>query len=219
MGLSLASPMIRGAVRLVGEADVASLHDSTRANAFFTAGGESGLRGYGLNEFRGQARFVGHLEARSRPLPLGALRFGGLAFYDAGHAAASLSALRPRQDVGLGLRLLIPQLNFYVLRVDWAFPLQAGDTTRPGWPGRVSAGFARSFESHATSWVTPGGRRPGSGTGISVPQTAENVFRPILTRSDHHSIASSDQQQEVRRQQMGTRLFVGNLRTGSPNPS
>jgi hypothetical protein len=145
LGLSLASPMIRGAVRLVGEADVASLHHSTRANAFFTAGGESGLRGYGLNEFRGQARFVGHLEARSRPLPLGALRFGGLAFYDVGHAAPSLSALRPRQDIGLGLRLLIPQLNFYVLRVDWAFPLQAGDTTRPGWPGRVSAGFRQVF--------------------------------------------------------------------------
>ncbi len=108
-------------------------------------GGESGLRGYGLNEFRGQARFIAHLEARSRPLALGALRFGGIAFYDVGHAAPSVSDLRPHQDVGVGLRLLIPQLNFYVLRVDWAFPLQRGETTKPGWPGRVSAGFRQVF--------------------------------------------------------------------------
>ena len=32
---------------------------------------------------------MGHLEARSRPLALGALRFGALVFYDVGHAAAS----------------------------------------------------------------------------------------------------------------------------------
>jgi hypothetical protein len=144
-GVSLASPIIRKAVRLVGDADVSALFNSTRRNAFFTAGGESGLRGYGLNEFRGQARFIAHLEARSRPLSLGALRFGGLAFYDAGHAAPSVSDLRPHQDVGVGLRLLIPQLNFYVLRVDWAFPLQKGETTKPGWPGRVSAGFRQVF--------------------------------------------------------------------------
>jgi hypothetical protein len=144
-GVHLATPMIRKAVRLLGEADVSALFNSTRRSAFFTAGGESGLRGYGLNEFRGQARFMGHLEARSRPLALGALRFGGLAFYDVGHAAASISALSPHQDVGVGLRLLIPQLNFYVLRVDWAFPLQAGETTSPGWPGRVSAGFRQVF--------------------------------------------------------------------------
>ena len=144
-GVHLATPVIRKAVRLLAEADVSALFNSTRRSAFFTAGGESGLRGYGLNEFRGQARFVGHLEARSRPLALGALRFGGLVFYDVGHAAASISDLRLHQDVGAGLRLLIPQLNFYVLRVDWAFPLQAGETTKPGWPGRVSAGFRQVF--------------------------------------------------------------------------
>ena len=142
--VSLASPLWR-AGRVVSEAEVSTLHRNTRPDSFYTMGGESGLRGYGLNEFQGQARFIAHIEARSRPLALAALRLGVVAFYDVGHAAPSLTGLRPVQDVGAGVRLLVPQLNFYVLRVDWAFPLQRGATTQPGWPGRLAAGFKQVF--------------------------------------------------------------------------
>ena len=48
-------------------------------------------------------------------------------------------------DVGVGLRWLIPQLNSYVIRVDWAVPLEDGIVTPAGMPGRVSAGFAQIF--------------------------------------------------------------------------
>ena len=145
LAMTLTSPIIRNLGRLVSEADVVAVYRNTRPDSFYTMGGESGLRGYGLNEFRGQARFIAHLEARSRPLALGALRFGGLAFYDVGHAAPSLSALRPHQDVGLGLRLLIPQLNFYVLGWIGHSLCRRGTPRRPGWPGRVSAGFRQVF--------------------------------------------------------------------------
>jgi len=87
----------------------------------------------------------GHVELRTRPVPLRALRFGAVAFYDVGHAAPRLEDLRAYHDVGLGVRLLIPQLNFYVLRVDWGIAFQRGRYTQPGLPGRISAGFRQAF--------------------------------------------------------------------------
>jgi len=68
------------------------------------------------------AQAVGHIEARTMALKLAFLRLGGLLFVDAGDAAADASSLTLYSDVGLGLRLLIPQLNIYSLRADWAFP-------------------------------------------------------------------------------------------------
>jgi hypothetical protein len=62
-----------------------------------------------------------------------------------GHAAASMADLLAYNDAGVGLRLLIPQLNFYVLRVDWAFPFQSSGVIAAGWPGRVTAGFRQGF--------------------------------------------------------------------------
>jgi hypothetical protein len=84
-------------------------------------------------------------------LKLGFLRLGGLLFFDAGHAAADASSLTFYGDAGLGLRLLIPQLNTYAIRADWAFPLRAVPSTSSapgvpaGWPGRFSMGFRQVF--------------------------------------------------------------------------
>jgi hypothetical protein len=155
--LTLGTPMLRRLVRIVGEAGASVLLDSSRPNVFYTAGAETGLRGYATGEFAGLATWVAHLEARSAPVPVFALRLGAVAFWDVGHAAPRFSDLSARHDVGAGLRLLIPQLNFYVLRVDWAIPLQNGHLvpaspampayylTRAGFPGRISAGFAQAF--------------------------------------------------------------------------
>jgi len=83
------------------------------------------LRGYPVGEFVGYgAQLVGHIEARTMALKLAFLRLGGLLFFDAGHAAADAGSLTLYSDVGFGLRLLIPQLNIYSLRADWAFPLR-----------------------------------------------------------------------------------------------
>jgi len=88
---------------------------------------------------------VAHAEVRSSPLAVFSQRFGALAFYDVGDAAESFGALVLHHDVGVGLRWLIPQLASSVLRIDWAVATQDGPYTRPGLPGRISAGFLQSF--------------------------------------------------------------------------
>jgi hypothetical protein len=121
----------------------------------FFIGGQTGLRGHIIGDFRGPVAAIGHLELRTLPLAVFSQRIGALLFYDVGHAASSVRQLRARHDFGLGLRWLIPQLNSSVLRVDWAFAtrttveLGAGNpgfvTTRAGWPGRISAGYEQVF--------------------------------------------------------------------------
>jgi hypothetical protein len=142
--LYLASPPIGGAARVV----VAAMTDAVRADThrtLFFLGGDTGLRGYQIGEFQGAVGAVAHAEVRTAPLAVGSQRFGAVLFYDVGHAAASYDALVPHHDLGVGLRWLIPQLNASVLRIDWAVATQAGPYTRPGLPGRVTAGFMQSF--------------------------------------------------------------------------
>jgi hypothetical protein len=149
----VATPMVARRVRLIAQASTGVLLDSSRPSFYYTVGAENGLRGYATGEFFGHAAWwLGHLEARSAALPVWALRLGGVAFFDVGHAADRFADLRARADAGLGLRLLIPQLNFYVLRVDWAIPFQNGEATggfapltTAGFPGRISAGFRQVF--------------------------------------------------------------------------
>jgi hypothetical protein len=47
-------------------------------------------------------------------------------------------------DVGVGLRLLIPQFNRDVARIDIAFPLQSAPNNPAGYPHFI-AGFASYF--------------------------------------------------------------------------
>jgi hypothetical protein len=116
------------------------------------------LRGYTIGDQRGQTAALANLEVRSRPVSVASFRLGGLVFCDVGDAAdsatgsgtvarvwRSLRALDPLADVGVGMRLLIPQLNSYVLRLDWAFPTVSSKLTPAGWPGRISAGFRQVF--------------------------------------------------------------------------
>jgi len=145
----LASPMLLRAARgiLGGEATTIL---RTSSGQRVSLGGEDGLRGYAVGEFFSRedplhARFLAHAEVRSRGFRIASLRLGGLVFYDAGHAATRFSTLYPYQDAGFGLRLLIPQLNAYVLRFDWAFAFQDTPNTRAGWPGRLSLGFYQVF--------------------------------------------------------------------------
>jgi hypothetical protein len=142
--LYFASPPIKRALRVVASVQADAARNDTQ-HTRYVLGGDTGLRGYIIGEFQGSSAAIGHLELRSAPLAVWSQRFGLLLFCDAGDAASSLYALRLRTDVGLGLRWLIPQLNSYVIRFDWAVPLVDGIETRAGLPGRVSAGFAQIF--------------------------------------------------------------------------
>ena len=143
--MSLATPVVAGLLRLVAAGNVGFLFDNLRRR-HLVVGGDTGLRGYPVGEFVGNgAEFIGHVEARTMALKLAFLRLGGLLFFDAGHAAADAGSLAFYDDVGFGLRLLIPQLNTYALRADWAFPLRPAPGLSAGWPGRMTFGFRQVF--------------------------------------------------------------------------
>ncbi len=111
-------------------------------NRLFALGGSNGLRGYAVNAFVGDARALGHLELRTRPLRIEFFRLGAVLFWDLGHAADTLAELRLHHAVGAGLRTLIPQLDPLVIRVDWAFALSGSSA---GWPGRFILGVEQVF--------------------------------------------------------------------------
>jgi hypothetical protein len=158
VGTYLVSPVIRRLARVVADGSATVLLDDTQ-KALYSLGGDSGLRGYTIGDFRGQTVALGHVEVRSLPVPVASFRLGGLVFCDVGDAGPSdsgtgaalarvvrsLRGLVLKTDVGLGLRLLIPQLNAYVLRLDWAFATVSTPRSPAGWPGRISLGFRQVF--------------------------------------------------------------------------
>ena len=148
--LYAATPMLGGAVRMVASG-VLGYRIENRLRRFVYVGALEGLRGYPVNAFNGEDYYVAHVEIRSIGLPLWSTRIGGLAFADAGNAADTWQELALFSDTGVGLRLLIPQLNVEPLRCDWAFPLrtyrgsQGSVLAGAGWPGRLSCGFNQAF--------------------------------------------------------------------------
>jgi hypothetical protein len=134
--------------RVVGYAELDTEWHNTQ-NQYYSVGSDSGLRGYNIAEFRSARdanarRFIGQLELRTTPWPIWVFRAGGVAFYEVGGAANTLSTLGLYNDVGVGLRLLVPQLNRDVFRVDVAFPLQSVPDASAFVP-HVIAGFASYF--------------------------------------------------------------------------
>lgn len=136
-----ASPLVGDNVRVVVRAQLAARLDET-SNRFFTVGGDTGLRGYEIGEFVGEKLVLGNLELRSMPAALGSLRVGGVAFWDLGHAADTFDDLSIKHDLGVGVRVLIPQFSSMVFRLDWAVPLQG---ERGPLLGRITAGLGQAF--------------------------------------------------------------------------
>ncbi|HEX5059105.1 MAG TPA: hypothetical protein VFV99_07080, partial [Kofleriaceae bacterium] len=127
---------------------IAQVHAETRwndtTNAFYTLGSESGLRAYDIGQFIGQRRAVGQLEWRTIPYPFWVLRLGAVAFYEVGGVANSFSTMQLHQDVGVGLRMLIPQTARDLFRFDFAKPLD-GSHACPI-PGNIC--FIAGFDSY-----------------------------------------------------------------------
>jgi len=137
----LATPRQLDLFRLVARATISARIDETQ-NRFFTLGGTNGMRGFPISWFDGQISVVGNLEVRSMPLQIWFTRVGGLVFWDVGHAADHLDDLRLHHDIGIGGRMLIPQLSPLVYRLDWAIPLN-GESA--GLPGRLTLGLDQTF--------------------------------------------------------------------------
>jgi hypothetical protein len=96
-------------------------------NARSYMGDESLLRGYPTRYFFGKDLVATNLELRSRGIDLAAIQLGGAVFYDVGNAFDGFDNLRPKHDVGFGLRVVFPQFSRDVLRFDFGFPLPASE--------------------------------------------------------------------------------------------
>jgi hypothetical protein len=136
-----ATPTIRRFARVIASATMAFQTDVVD-NKRFTVGGQTGLRGYDVGEFRGTSFFIGNIEMRTVPRPWWFTRIGAVAFWDVGDAADGTENLSLKNDVGLGLRVLAPQTGESIYRLDWAIPLQGSEA---GFPGRLSFGYEQAF--------------------------------------------------------------------------
>jgi hypothetical protein len=140
--VSAASPQLaKKTLRVVAEATVDVLVNE-RSNRYFVLGGDNGLRGFPIGIFFGRARAVTHLELRTSSFRLLWWEVGGVTFWDAGDVADEPADWNLKHDVGVGLRVLFPQLNPLVMRGDWALPLNG---PAAGFPGRFSIGFQQVF--------------------------------------------------------------------------
>ena len=98
-------------------------------------GGSTGLRGAFPEQFTGRNMLLGNVEYRARPIELFSNWLGVVLFYDVGSAFDSTLSLT--HTVGIGFRLLLPQLNKEVLRVDFGFvfggPIPGADRINASW--------------------------------------------------------------------------------------
>jgi hypothetical protein len=135
--------------RVVAQAEVDTFwHDTQNSYLSNTIGSDSGLRGYAVNQFRSTRspngrRASGTVEVRSTPVPWWVFRAGGVAFYEVGGVDTTLQSMALYHDIGVGLRLLVPQTSRELFRFDLAFPTQAV----PGAPA-FGPHFIAGFDSY-----------------------------------------------------------------------
>jgi hypothetical protein len=138
--LRVASPAVAGWLRINAQGSISTRWNDTQ-NQFFAIGSDTGLRGFGINQFSGKRLASFQLEARTLPYPIWVLRLGAVAFYDLGGAEDTFARLALHQDAGVGLRMLVPQTSAQLVKFDVAFPF---DGARRG-QLHFLAGFGSEF--------------------------------------------------------------------------
>jgi len=114
---------------------------ANQLNSLNSLGGDGRLRGYPSQFFVASDVLSVNVEGRSRPVQLfRSVQLGGVVFYDAGDAFDRFGDLHLQQSVGLGARILFPQLDRVVFRADLGFPV-----TRPLPAGVAPVGFFVTF--------------------------------------------------------------------------
>ena len=137
-----------GIGRFVYDGAVANRHQN-HLNERFALGGSTRLRGYPPLSFIGKDFVAQNVEFRSRPVEILSAQLGGALFWDVGDAFDGFEEARLKQSVGLGARMLFPQAERIVFRIDWGFPVSDGYNT---FPGSLFATFGQAF---AMPTVTP----------------------------------------------------------------
>lgn len=106
-------------------------------------GGENGLRSAAPQELSGRNYLLGSLEYRARSFELATVYTSITLFYDVGSAFDDLPVLT--HTIGLGLRILLPQFNQEVVKINF---------------GLVLGGPSPSPSRLVTSEPTPAGLAP-----------------------------------------------------------
>lgn len=127
------SVLLRGATprwmlgRLVWSGGMTARRRDT-AQSFVSLGSLTGLRGYpdGAITGRGVGSLLSNLEYRTLPIDIESIHLGLVLFYDAGGVFTQLRDVALSHGVGLGFRLLFPQLNRLPFRFDFGVPLDGG---------------------------------------------------------------------------------------------
>lgn len=121
-GLRLASPRARLG-RLVIDAALVDRYEND-LRRFSALGGDTRLRGWPTQYLIGSRALAANVELRSRPVQvLESLQIGAAAFYDVGDAFEHWDEVVLHHSVGAGLRLLFPQLDRMVFRIDVGVPI------------------------------------------------------------------------------------------------
>jgi hypothetical protein len=105
-------------------------------NVLSFLGGDSRLRGFPTRYLVGKDQLAMNLEFRTRPVEVASIQMGAAMFYDVGDAFDTFSELRPKHSVGIGTRMVFPQIDRSILRFDVGFPMPFG--TRPAGISPVS---------------------------------------------------------------------------------
>ena len=131
-------------------------------------GGDTRLRGYPTQEFAGKDVVNVNVEFRTRSIDVWTAQLGLVGFYDAGDAFNGFSELHPYDSLGVGGRILFPQLDRLVLRLDVGFPVGEGARL----PGVTPASFFIALsQAFGVPGIGPGGG-PGSPQLSGSPTTA-----------------------------------------------
>lgn len=115
------------------------LKENDLDNRQLLLGGSTGLRGAFPEQFAGRNMLLGNFEYRARPIELFSNWLGLVFFYDVGWVFPSQGTAGLAHSTGIGLRLLLPQLNREVLQVN--FGVVIGGAV-PG-PDRINAGWGQ----------------------------------------------------------------------------
>ena len=145
-GLRVVSPRLPFA-RLVLDTALVSTYKNY-LNRKLMMGGESRLRGYTPFAFRGASGIGASLELRTFAVNIVSARVGGVLFYDLGGVGRHVSDVALHQSLGAGVRILLPQINRFCFRLDWAAPLTPGYGRFPDkpLPGGVYFNFSQAFD-------------------------------------------------------------------------
>jgi len=110
--------------RMIGLVSWSAQRNDT-SNSEVSLGGDNGLRGYRSGAYLtlGGSRVRGSVEYRTQPVVLSSVHVGAVAFYDAGSVYTALRAAQFHHSVGVGLRVLFPQINRTPFSMDFGVPL------------------------------------------------------------------------------------------------